>query len=475
LTLRFFCGKNYLVDDKKTYILIIDDDKKFIARAKDTLAILGDVVIDEGYSEADFYSLFKPGKYNAVILDLRLESGYEGMNLLEYALNEDPEAPIIVLTGYASIETAIRSLKLGAKDYLEKEHYQDKPFLAMIERIIIEDKARKMAEQMTSAAAAENQIIGDDIKIKKLLKVADWLAAEKESPILIVGEEGTEKEEMAGYIYKKSGAHGKFLKRVLGTDERGIVAELFGDDKEPGSIKQAQGGVLYLEEVFRLNNDTQQMLLDFIDTGVLKKDKKKQGPKVKVQLILSTSPMSIQVEKNKSFYYRVKTPELFIPPLKERGDDILLLAQYYLSRLKGCGKTSADGITDEVSEIFRDYTWPGNLLELKQVIESAALRARLEEDSKIKTRHLPFDLQRGIHDNPDSQTLDLDKILARTTLQYMKIALEKSGGAKLEAYRFLGYPEAKRGTLNSRLKKIFQTYPDLAGKFPDIYRVYMEE
>jgi DNA-binding NtrC family response regulator len=467
------------VDERKTYILIIDDDKKFIERAKDTLTYLGDIVIDEGYTEADFYSLFKPGKYNAVILDLRLESGYEGMNLLEYALNEDPEAPIIVLTGYASIETAIKSLKLGAKDYLEKEHYQDKPFLGMIERIIIEDKARKMAEQIASSSAQENQIIGNDIKIKKLVKVADWLATEKESPILIVGEEGTEKEEFAEYIYKKSGARGKFLKRMIGTTEKNIRDELFGDDKNQGLIKQAQGGVLYLEEVFRLTNDIQQLLLEFIDSGVLKKDKKKQGQKVKVQLILSASPSSLHVEKNKNlnlpFYYRVKTPELFIPPLRERGDDIMLLAQYYLSRLKNKGKTTTDAISEEVCEIFRDYPWPGNLLELKQVIESSALRAKLEEGRKIKPQHLPFELQKGFHNPGDSEPLNLDKILARTTLQYLKVALEKSGGAKLEAYRYLGYPEAKRGTLNSRLKKIFQSFPDLAGKFPEIYKVYMEE
>ncbi len=467
------------MDDNKTYILIVDDDRKFIEKARITLSFLGDIVVDEGYSEADFYSLFKPGKYNAIILDLRLESGYEGMNLLEFALNEDPEAPILVMTGYASIETAVRSLKMGAKDYLEKEHYQDKPFLAMIERIIIEDKARKMAEQITSAAAVENQIIGEDIKIKKLLKFADWLASEKESPILIVGEEGTEKEEISAYIHKKSGARGKFLKRIIGTDEKDFQAELFGDDKNPGLIKQAQGGVLFLEEAFRLSHEAQQMLLDFIDSGVIKKDKRKQESKIKLQLILSTSRTPVKTEKvnnlNMPFYYRVKTTELFIPPLRERGDDILLLAQYYLSQQKNNGKTTADTISGEVGEIFRDYSWPGNLLELKQVIESAALRASLEAENKIRSWHLPFDLSRGFQNSDDSKPLDLDKILAKTTLQYVKIALEKSNGAKLEAYRYLGYSEAKRGTMNSRLKKIFQTYPDLAGKFPDIYKVYMEE
>ncbi len=467
------------MNDRKTYILIVDDDKKFISRAKETLSFLGETVIDEGYSEADFYSLFKPGKYHAIILDLRLETGYEGMNLLEYALNEDPQAPIIVLTGYASIGTAIRSLKLGAKDYLEKEHYGDKPFLAMIERIIIEDKARKMAEQMTSDSAVENKIIGNDIKIKKLLKFADWLAAEKESPLFIVGEVGTEKELFAEYIFKKSSARGKFLKRMIGDDEKEIQPALFGDDKNTGLIQEARGGALYLEEVFRLDRETQRQLLEFIDTGFVKKDERKQGQKIKLQLIFSTSrsPLQMQHEKDleSAFYYRVKTSELHIPPLRERGDDIILLSQYYLSLLEKRGKTTAHSIADEVIDFFKEYPWPGNLLELNQVIESSALKAKLEESPKIKTQHLPFDLHRELRDIPGAEPIDLDKILAKTTLQYMKIALEKSGGAKLEAYRFLGYPEAKRGTLNSRLKKIFQTYPGLAGKFPDIYKVYMEE
>jgi DNA-binding NtrC family response regulator len=466
------------MNEKKTSVLIIDDDKNFIKRAKDTLSYIGGAVIDEGYSEADFYSLFKPGKYNAIILDLRLKSGYEGMELLEYALNEDPNAPIVVMTGYASIKTAIRSLKLGAKDYLEKEHYKDKPFLAMIEKIIIEDKARKMAEQIVANANSDNKIIGNDIKIKKLLKFADWLASERESPILIVGEVGTEKEEIAEYLYKKSCVRGKFLKRIIGTNEGGIQHELFGNDKTPGLIKQSQGGVLYLEEVFRLSNDIQQSLLDYINTGVIEKDKKKHKQKVNVQLMFSTSQSSIQISSDKNlnsaFYYRVKTSELFVPPLRERGDDIIMIAQYFLSRLKNSGKTTADIISDEVIDIFRNYPWPGNLLELKQVIESAALKTNLEENQKIKIQHLPSDLKRGGDDSTDSETLDLDKILAITTLQYLKIALEKSGGAKIEAYRYLGYTEAKRGTLNSRFKKNFQIYPDLAKKFPGIYKLYME-
>ena len=162
-----------------TNILIIEDDKEYITWMKNILSPLGDVNIDEGYSEEDFYHHFKPGKYNLIILDLRLKSDYEGMDLLDFALNEDPEAPIIILTGYASVETAVKSLKLGAKDYLEKKYFtEDKKrftqeFLKKVNKIIIEDKAKKLFEQKQKESSPVNPIIGKNINIKKILELAE--------------------------------------------------------------------------------------------------------------------------------------------------------------------------------------------------------------------------------------------------------------------------------------------------------------
>jgi DNA-binding NtrC family response regulator len=469
------------MNDEKTNILIVDDDRNFIMEAKEMLHDLGELYFDEGYSESDFYALYKPGKYNAIILDLRLKSEYEGMELLEYALNEDPAAPIIVLTGYASIETAIKSLRLGAKDYLEKQYLKEKDFkkefIKKINRIIIEDKARKIADQKLADSAAREQIIGEDIKIKRILTFADKFAKEKESPILLVGEMGTEKEQVARYIHRKSNAKGMFVKNIIDPGEKYTVYKLFGDDKSAGLIKEAQAGVLYLEDVFQLDFETQQYLLDFIDTGILKKKDKKQGQAVKVQIILSTSQSSEHLLKNKNihsnFYYRVKTPEILIPPLRERGDDIIMLSKFYLSELKHKGKTTADSVSSEVLDMFKAYPWPGNLFELQHIIELAGMNAGLDNDKVIKTGHLPIDLQKGTMESSDSAQINLEKILAETTLKYLKTALKKSRGAKIEAYKYLGYQQSQRGTLNTRLKKFFETYPDLAGRFPDIYKLYM--
>lgn len=471
------------MDEKKTNILIVDDDKEFVARSKKMLQPLGDVHFDEGNSESDFYEQFEPGKYNAIILDLRLKAGYEGMDLLEYALNEDPAAPIIVLTGYASIETAIKSLKLGAKDYLEKQYLQDPQFktefLTKVNRIIVEDKARKLADQMLADAAVENQIIGEDLKIRRITRFAERFAELKESPILLVGEIGTEKEQVARYIHSRTGTRGQFVKKTIHTEEKDVMQKLFGDDKTGGLIKDAQAGVLYLEDVFNLSFDAQQHLLEFVDTGILKKPGRKHGQAVKTQLILSTNSSSEQLLKNKNvysnFYYRVKTPELLLPPLRERGDDIILLTKFHLEKLKNTGSTTADSASEEVLDVFKAYPWPGNLMELEHVLELAAMNARLDNTKTVKTGHLPISLQGNTNGMPETTHINLDKILAETTLKYMKTALNKSKGAKLEAYKYLGYPESKRGTLNARFQKFFKTYPGLANRFPGIYKLYMEK
>jgi len=139
---------------KKCNILIIDDDKNFILDIKNMLSgIEFDIDFDEGYSENDFYDLFEPDKYNAVILDLKLKIGYEGLELLRYGIENDPNAQIIILTGYETTKTAIEALQLGAKDYLEKkdlivnkEAFINK-FQKRIKSMIIDDKARRSIEE----------------------------------------------------------------------------------------------------------------------------------------------------------------------------------------------------------------------------------------------------------------------------------------------------------------------------------------
>jgi len=466
-----------------TNILIIEDDKEYITWMKNILSPLGDVNIDEGYSEKDFYHHFKPGKYNLIILDLRLKSDYEGMKLLDFALNEDPEAPIIILTGYASVETAVKSLKLGAKDYLEKKYFtEDKKrftqeFLRKVNKIIIEDKAKKIFEQKQKESSPVNPIIGKNINIKKILELADLFAEKKISPVFIIGEFGTEKEQLAEYIYKKSGARGKLVKKIALSKDVNITEELFGNNNKMGLIEKAKGGVFYLENIFNLSLKAKKHLLDFIDTGILKKQSGHNEIKINTQIILSTSLVySEDFRKNeidKKLYYRMKTAPIVIPALRERIDDVQLIAQYFLNKLKKEGKTAIDNFSDQVIENFKAYSWPGNIYELEQAIESSALKAALNKNNIIKLVHLPFKPYEKWIDNNGSKAVDLDKILNETFLRYLEIAIKKTDGAKLKAYEYLGYNKSQRGTLNKRINNYFRDYPDFKEKYAKIHELFV--
>jgi len=474
---------NITMDVEKTNILIIEDDKNYIEWMKNILSSLGEVNIDEGYLESDFYKYFKPGKYNLIILDLRLKSDYEGMKLLEFAMNEDPESPIIILTGYATVETAIQSLKFGAKDYLEKKYFTEdekrftKEFLKKVNKIIIEDKAKKLFEKRQKESSPIKPIIGENINVKQIMGFADLFAEKKISPVFLIGEFGTEKEQIAEYIYKKSEARGKFIKKIITSKNTAVSDELFGKNKHQGLIEAARGGVFYLENIFNLESKAKRHLLDFLNTGISRKQSTEKEMKINTQIILSTplvySQDFINDEIDRKLYYRVKTAPIVIPALRERVDDIQLIAQYFLNLLKKEGKISVENFSNDVIENFKAYSWPGNIYELEQVIESSALKAAINKNKTIKLEHLPFEPYEKWMDNNGSKFVDLDKILNETFLRYLEIAIEKTDGAKLKAYEYLGYNKNQRGTLNKRIKNYFKEYPNLKRKYPKIHKLFI--
>lgn len=460
----------------KTNILIIEDDRYFITWMKELLSSLGEINIDEGHTQSDFYDLFHPGKYNLIILDLRLEKEYEGMDLLKFALEEEPGAPIIILTGYASVETAIKSLKLGAKDYLEKKYFKEnkdeftKEFLKKVNKIIIEDKIKKLLNKNQKEKLSSSPLIGENINIKNIIQFVELFAEKKTSPVFLIGEFGTEKEQIAEYIYKSSDSRGKFIKKIIPSENFDAASEIFGKEGTSGLIEQARGGVFYLENIFNLNSDNKSTLLEILNTG------KYKGSKLNTQIILSTTPMAMEDisddDVDKKLYYRVKTTPIVIPSLRERPEDIQIIAQYYLNSLNKEGKINVSSFSEEVIDELVTYSWPGNVYELKHVVEAAALRAEIENDQAIQMDHFMVGLKKEFLPLDKNKALNLDKILSEIFIKYMQTAIERYEGTKTKAYSYLGYDKNQRGTLYSRIKKSFMTYPEFKQKYPELYELY---
>jgi transcriptional regulator with GAF, ATPase, and Fis domain len=264
-----------------------------------------------------------------------------------------------------------------------------------------------------------------------------------------------------------------------------ITSELFGHEKGAftgaqkrhyGLFEQAHRGVLFIDEVGELPHEIQAKLLRVLDQRSFRRMGGTEDIRVDVQLVTATNRSLEEMVRREQFrqdlYYRLKVFEIYIPPLRERNDDILLLAEYFLHHLRNKGRTTAETFTDDAIHLMQDYHWPGNVRELKSAVESSALRCKLEGGKRITGKHL-VPLLFGTNPSPgSSQSLgNVFKKLAETELGLVSEALIQSGGRKTEAWRLLEYPN--RFSMLRRIKRLLNEYPELLEKFPEVKKSYL--
>jgi len=466
---------------QNAHILIIDDDKKFVERVKNALAHLGKITA--GYNEGDFYALFRPHVYDLLLIDMRLKEEKEGLELLKYAREEDPAVPVVVITAYASVDTAIEALQTGAKTYIQKEKVLETELVAIVERYIQEKKANERIEFLLKERG-KIHIVGEDSKIKAVLKLCRLAAEDGESSVLIRGETGTGKELIARFIHETGKRkEGPFVAVAISSlNKDTITSELFGHEKgaftgansrHQGYFEQAHKGVLFLDEIGDLSLDVQKMLLRVLETKTFRRLGGKQDIEVDIQLLTATNaPLEKMVEQGSfrsDLYYRLKVIEIVLPPLRERKNDIMLLAEYFLKDLYKKGRTTAKRFSSDVEQVFLQFHWPGNVRELKNVVERAGLMAKLGMSEIITLAHLPNDLSpKKIR----KEVNNVEKILAETELIHIQDALGKTGWKKTEAWRILGYKN--RFILRRRVVKIFNKFPEFAEVYRKLYKAFME-
>ena len=466
---------------QNAHILIIDDDKKFVERVKNALVHLGKITA--GYSEGDFYALFRPHVYDLLLIDMRLKEEKEGLELLKYAREEDPAVPVVVITAYASVDTAIEALQTGAKTYIQKEKILETELVAIVERYIQEKKANERIEFLLKERG-KIHIVGEDPKIEAVLKLCRLAAEDGESSVLIRGETGTGKELIARFIHETGKRkEGPFVAVAISSlNKDTITSELFGHEKgaftgansrHQGYFEQAHKGVLFLDEIGDLSLDVQKMLLRVLETKTFRRLGGKQDIEVDIQLLTATNaPLEKMVEQGtfrSDLYYRLKVIEIVLPPLRERKNDIMLLAEYFLKDLYKKGRTTAKRFSSDVEQVFLQFHWPGNVRELKNVVERAGLMAKLGMSEIITLAHLPNDLSpKKIR----KEVNNVEKILAETELIHIQDALGKTGWKKTEAWRILGYKN--RFILRRRVVKIFNKFPEFAEVYRKLYKAFME-
>lgn len=482
----------------KRRILIVDDDPKFL----DSLAN----VLNRHYSSIKAASLTEAKqslspRIDLALLDIRLNNSdplnKEGIELLKYIKNGYPDLPVIMMTAYGDIDIAVEAMKLGASDFIQKGRLDIREFRKVIDNVLaksrLERKVTELEEKLQKLEPWE--IVGEDPKIMEIKKLIDIVARDGKTTVLIRGETGTGKELVARAIHQRGiRREGPFVPVSISTLSKTVVeSELFGHERgaftdayrtKLGYIEKADGGVLFLDEIGDLDLDIQAKLLRFLEDKTFCRIGSTQPIKVDVQLVAATNKNLEEAIKKGTFrqdlYYRLKTIELFLPRLRERANDIPLLANYFLTLFRGQGRTKLRKISPSAMQLLKEYSWPGNIRELKSSIERAIIYTENNGHSQIEPDDLPYEvrvgkyeIEKSIEVNIPKEGTNIEEELARTELAYIERALKMTGGKKTEAWKLLGYND--RFALRRRVIKIMEDFPDLVHQFPLVREKYKEK
>ena len=442
-------------------ILFVDDEKAyqkafFRAMRKETQFNL--VTASRGI---EALQLLQTTPTDVVLTDIKMPE-MDGWTLLKKIREQYPDIFVIAITGFGSIEDAVRAMKLGAYDYLQKPF--DFDLIKMLLGKIIEHRRLIKAcvvprEDQRKRYRFEN-IIGQDRKMFKIYEMINTVAKTSAS-VLITGESGTGKELIAEAIHYRSKRRNKPFHQVncAALTESIINSELFGhekgaftgaDSQKIGLFEKAHEGTLFLDEIGDIPLQTQVSLLRVLETGTFQRVGGTRTIKVNTRILCATNQNlsgSIQDKRfREDLFYRINVVSIDVPPLRERSLDIPLLALYFVEKYSQENATNIKGISKSALKILTQYHWPGNVRELGNVINHALIFCKT---GKIQPTNLPDNIKQAFQNKQFRLTLTSPSLpLAEATL-IKKVLNENHWNLKQSALEL----EIARGTLYSKIKK----------------------
>ena len=432
-------------------ILIVDDDPDMCALLDARLSELGFRIVSRT-SAAAALDAIEVGGFDAIVTDLNMQ-GMDGLELCERIVTGWPDIPVTVLTGYGSLETAVAAIRVGARDFLTKPPDIDALALTL-ERAVQHRQLRdevKRLRQAVEAAQGFGDILGASPPMRKLY---DLLArvADSECSVLITGESGTGKELVTRALHRSSRRRaGPFVAiNCAAVPEALLESELFGHVRgaftdarasRAGLFQQANGGTLFLDEIGELPLSLQPKLLRALQERAARPVGGDAEAPCDVRLVAATNRDLEALVAKKSFrhdlYFRVNVVALEVPPLRTRGNDVLILAQHFLERYAAQARKGIVGLSREAAERLLEYAWPGNVRELQNCMERAMALARYDQ---ITVGDLPERI-RGYRASPPAagadETVELSS-LQEVEQRHISRVLEAVRGNRTVAARILG-------------------------------------
>jgi two-component system response regulator HydG len=448
--------------DKGYKVLVVDDDLEMAGLISDVLQGEDFSVTSTGGS-LEASKILKREEFDVLITDLKMK-GLKGLDLLEETKRFSPLTPVIIITAFGTIESAIKAMKMGAYDYIIKPFQMDELLLTVkkaLENRLLKKEVVRLKKEVESRYDF-HQLIGKSPSMQKIYDLIERIS-DTSSNVLITGESGTGKELVAKAIhYKGARKSGPFIAvNCAAIPETLLESELFGYKKgaftdaktdKKGLVSEAYEGTLFLDEITEMPITLQAKLLRVVEEIEIRPLGDTNSYPINVRII-STTNRDIQSlihggQFREDLYYRLRVIDIELPPLRERKEDIPLLIQHFINKFSQGLQKKISGVSEEALKILLNYFWPGNVRELENVIQRAITLSQREFI-------LPEDLPTSMVQEADGKLIE-KALQERYTVdqlerEYIKKVLIEVGGNKSKAAEILGLD---RKTLYRKLEEI---------------------
>jgi len=448
--------------DKNHRILVVDDDPEMCG-------MLSDILREEGFyvhttnESLEALKTLKKEEFDVIITDLKMK-GLKGLDLLEEANKVASLTPVIIITAFGTIESAIKAMKMGAYDYITKPFQMDELVLTVrkaLENRLLKKEVQRLKKEVESRYDFHN-LVGRSASMQRIYDLIERIS-DSSSNVLITGESGTGKELVAKAIhYNGIRKGGPFIAvNCAAIPETLIESELFGYKKgaftdaktdKKGLIFEANEGTLFLDEITEMLPTLQSKLLRVIEGREVRPLGDTSSYPIDMRIISTSNrdikSLILEGRFREDLFYRLKVIDIELPPLRERREDLPLLAQYFINKFSQEIKKSASGISEEALKYLLNYSWPGNVRELENVIQRAITLAQHEI---ILPEDLPASMVEKTEGNLVEKAFREKYTIDQLEKEYIRKVLTEVEGNKSKAAEILGFD---RKTLYRKLEQI---------------------
>ena len=437
-------------------ILIVEDESTLSHFLKESLSEAGYEVVTAATGREGLQAVGQR-EIDLVLLDLKLPD-VEGMEVLRAIRAGDAELPVIMMTGYGSVGSAVEAMRLKVYDYLEKPPDLDDLKLTIARALESRALREEVARLRDQGDGGRPWIIGDSPAMREIERLVERLAPSKAS-VLIQGESGTGKEVIARALHRQSDrADGPFVAiNCAAIPETLLESELFGHERgaftdakrqKKGLLETVDGGTLLLDEIGSMRPEMQAKLLRVLETETFRRVGGERDIQVDIRVVSASNRDLKAAMESREFredlYYRLGVVVIELPPLRERRGDVDPMVLTFLAEHAEAMGKNVTGVSEEAMELLRGYGWPGNVRELRNVMERAVI---LCDGDEIQSAHLPAEivtersllrLAPSFDASLDKEGIDLKGTVAEFEKRMIAQALERTGGNQSEAARLLG-------------------------------------